>query len=221
MVETRVQIPTVPPLEIEKGEERLTVIEDIRARMIYNSGREKKIVEIDIYTNSSFGRASVPFEGDISEIEEVVLPELVGLDAIEQKSLDELLCEITPYNQIRFVLSLASAKAASSFYSLPLFRYLGGIYEGQMPFLTIGEKIFDIDLNELKEKHRPKKIDLDTISKIYVSSKEDNNCIISAVDEGICHLALAFNLKYLDITEENIPIINELIRIKEYLGEEI
>ncbi|HOM96526.1 MAG: hypothetical protein GX941_10460 [Candidatus Methanofastidiosa archaeon] len=220
-METRVQIPTVPPLEIEKGEERLTVIEDIRARMIYNSGREKKIVEIDIYTNSSFGRASVPFEGDISEIEEVVLPELVGLDAIEQKSLDELLCEITPYNQIRFVLSLASAKAASSFYSLPLFRYLGGIYEGQMPFLTIGEKIFDIDLNELKEKHRPKKIDLDTISKIYVSSKEDNNCIISAVDEGICHLALAFNLKYLDITEENIPIINELIRIKEYLGEEI
>lgn len=208
-------------MEIEKGEERLTVIEDIRARMIYNSGREKKIVEIDIYTNSSFGRASVPFEGDISEIEEVVLPELVGLDAIEQKSLDELLCEITPYNQIRFVLSLASAKAASSFYSLPLFRYLGGIYEGQMPFLTIGEKIFDIDLNELKEKHRPKKIDLDTISKIYVSSKEDNNCIISAVDEGICHLALAFNLKYLDITEENIPIINELIRIKEYLGEEI
>ena len=220
-METRVQIPTVPPLEIEKGEERLTVIEDIRARMIYNSGREKKIVEIDIYTNSSFGRASVPFEGDISEIEEVVLPELVGLDAIEQKSLDELLCEITPYNQIRFVLSLASAKAASSFYSLPLFRYLGGIYEGQMPFLTIGEKIFDIDLNELKEKHRPKKIDLDTISKIYVSSKEDNNCIISAVDEGICHLALAFNLKYLAITEENIPIINELIRIKEYLGEEI
>lgn len=208
-------------MEIRKGEERLTVIEDIRARMIYNSGREKKIVEIDIYTNSSFGRASVPFEGDISEIEEVVLPELVGLDAIEQKSLDELLCEITPYNQIRFVLSLASAKAASSFYSLPLFRYLGGIYEGQMPFLTIGEKIFDIDLNELKEKHRPKKIDLDTISKIYVSSKEDNNCIISAVDEGICHLALAFNLKYLDITEENIPIINELIRIKEYLGEEI
>ncbi|KYC46359.1 MAG: hypothetical protein APG12_01409 [Candidatus Methanofastidiosum methylothiophilum] len=206
---------------MKKGEERLTVIEDIRARTVYNSNKEKSIIEIDIYTSSSFGRASVPFEEDISEIEEVVFPELAGLDAIEQKSLDELLCEITPYNKIRFALSLASAKAASSFYSLPLFRYLGGLYEGQMPLLDIRGKIFDIDLKEQKANQKPKLIELDTISQIYANSKEDKNCIISAVDEGVCHLALAFNIRYLDVMEENIPIINELIRIKEYLGEEI
>ena len=199
----------------------MTVIEDIRARTIYNSNKEKNIVEIDIYTSSSFGRASVPFEEDISEIEEVVLPELAGLDAIEQKSLDELLCEITSYNMIRFALSLASAKAAASFYSLPLFRYLGGIYEGQMPLLDIEGKIFDTDLKELKANQKPKKIDLDTISHIYSESKDDKNCIVPAVDEGICHIALAFNLRYLEVKEENIQIINELIRIKEYLGEEI
>ncbi|NMC58639.1 MAG: hypothetical protein GYA51_04520 [Candidatus Methanofastidiosa archaeon] len=220
-METRVQIPTVPPLEIGKGEERLTVIEDIRARKVYSSNKERNIVEVDIYTSSSFGRASVPFEGDISEIEEVVFPELVGLDAIEQKSLDELLFEITPYNKIRFALSLASAKAASSFYSLPLFRYLGGIYEGQMPLLQIEGKIFDAELNNINTNQKPKRIELDTISKIYNFSKDDKNCLISAVDEGICHISLAFNIKYLDVSNENIQIINELIRIKEYLGEEI
>ena len=199
----------------------MTVIEDIRARTVYNSNRERNIVEIDIYTSSSFGRASVPFEEDISEIEEVVLPELAGLDAIEQKSLDDLLCEITPYNKIRFALSLASAKAASSFYSLPLFRYLGGIYEGQMPLLDIGGKIFDMDLKEIKANQKPKRIELDTISQIYAASNEDKNCIIHAVDEGVCHIALAFNLRYLEAMEDNIQIINELIRIKEYLGEEI
>jgi len=199
----------------------LTVIEDIRARKVYNSNKEKSIVEMDIYTSSSFGRASVTFEEDISEIEEVVLPELAGLDAIEQKSLDELLCEITPYAEIRFALSLASAKAASSFYSLPLFRYLGGIYEEQMPLLNIGGKIFDMDLKEQKSSQKPKKIELDTISQIHAASKDDKNCIIPAVDEGVCHISLAFSLRYLEVIEENIQIINELIRIKEYLGEEI
>ena len=220
-METRVQIPTVPPLEIRKGEERLTVIEDIRARKVYSGNKERNIVEVDIYTSSSFGRASVPFEEDISEIEEVVFPELIGLDATERKSLDELLIEITPFNKIRFALSLASAKAASSFYSLPLFRYLGGIYEGQMPLVYIGGKIFDIELNNLSINQKPKKIELDTISQIYQTTKEDKNCHIPAVDEGVCHLSLAFNIKYLEATEENIQIINELIRIKEYLGEEI
>ncbi len=199
----------------------MTVIEDIRARKVYNGNKEKNIVEIDIYTSSSFGRASVPFEEDISEIEEVVLPELAGLDAIEQKSLDELLCEITPDNKIRFALSLASAKAASSFYSLPLFRYLGGIYEEQIPLLNINGKIFDMDLKEQKPIQKPKKIELDTISQIYATSKDDKNCIIPAVDEGVCHISLAFSLRYLEVIEENIQIINELIRIKEYLGEEI
>lgn len=199
----------------------MTVIEDIRTRKVYSSNKERNVVEIDIYTSSSFGRASVEFEEDISEIEEVVFPELVGLDAIEQKSLDELLLEITQFNKIRFALSLASAKAASSFYSLPLFRYLGGIYEGQMPLLQIEGKIFDADLNNLNITQKPKKIELDTISQIYNSTKDDKNCIIPAVDEGICHLSLAFNIKYLDVTAENIQIINELIRIKEYLGEEI
>ncbi|KYC53287.1 MAG: hypothetical protein AMQ74_00439 [Candidatus Methanofastidiosum methylothiophilum] len=199
----------------------MTVIEDIRARKVYSSNKERNIVEIDIYTSSSFGRASVKFEEDISEIEEVVFPELVGLDAIEQKSLDELLLEITPFNKIRFALSLATAKAASSFYSLPLFRYLGGIYEGQMPLLQIEGNLFDADLKNLNITQKPKQIELDTISQIYNSTKDDKNCIIPAVDEGICHLSLAFNIKYLDVTAENIQIINELIRIKEYLGEEI
>lgn len=198
----------------------MTVIEDIRARKIYNSNEEKSIVEIDVYTSSSFGRATVPFKEDISEIEEVVFLELTGLDAIEQKSLDELLLETTPYNVIRFALSLAAAKAASSYYSLPLFRYLGGIYEGQMPLLSMGEKVVDMDLNEINDNYKPKKIELDTISQIYMDSKDDKNCIISAVDEGICHVSLAFNIKYLEVNNENIQIINELIRIKEYLGDE-
>ncbi len=198
----------------------MTVIEDIRARKIYNSNKEKNIVEIDVYTSSSFGRVTVPFEEDISEVEEVVFLELAGLDAIEQKSVDELLLETTPYNMIRFGLSLATAKAASSFYSLPLFRYLGGIYEGQMPLISIGGKIFDMDLKEINENQKTKKIELDTLSNIYAASKDDKNCIISAVDEGICHMSLAFNLKYLELTNENIQIINELIRIKEYLGDE-
>jgi enolase len=65
---------------------------------------------------------------------------LIGWDALEQKAIDEMLIELdgTP-NKSKFganaILgaSLAIAKAAASALSLPLFRYIGGVYAHVLP----------------------------------------------------------------------------------------
>jgi enolase len=65
---------------------------------------------------------------------------LIGWDALEQKAIDEMLIELdgTP-NKSKFganaILgaSLAIAKAAASALSLPLFRYIGGVYAHILP----------------------------------------------------------------------------------------
>jgi enolase len=74
----------------------------------------------------------------VRHVEEVIQPELVGMDALEQAEIDHSLIELdsTP-NKERLganailAVSLATAKAAANALGLPLYRYLGG------PFATI------------------------------------------------------------------------------------
>ena len=70
----------------------------------------------------------------------VISPAILGLNACEQSELDRILCEIDgPENKSRLganailAVSLANARAAANHYSLPLFRYLGGITAHRLP----------------------------------------------------------------------------------------
>ena len=135
-----------------------TIITDIRAREIIDS-RGNPTVEVDVELESGvIGRAAVPSgastgeheavelrDGDaerflgkgvlqaVENVDSVIAPELIGLDACDQISVDQAMLDLdgTPNkgklgaNAILGV-SLACAHAASDALGLPLYKYLGG-----------------------------------------------------------------------------------------------
>ncbi|MGI6259415.1 MAG: phosphopyruvate hydratase [Anaerolineaceae bacterium] len=142
-----------------------TTIEFVNAIEILDS-RGNPTVEVEVVlADGSFGRAAVPSgastgvhealelrDGDkeryngkgvlkaVENVNDEIADELFGLDAIEQKEIDELLIEMdgTP-NKSKYGanailgISLAVAKAAASSLGLPLYRYLGGVYAHVLP----------------------------------------------------------------------------------------
>jgi enolase len=143
----------------------MPIIESIHAREILDS-RGNPTLEVDVLLQSgSHGRAAVPsgastgaFEavelrdGDpkrylgkgvlnaVSNVNDVIAPELEGEDATEQSTIDQIMLELdgTPNksklgaNAILGV-SLAVAKAASNYAQLPLYRYVGGVTANTLP----------------------------------------------------------------------------------------
>ena len=143
----------------------LTTIVDVTAREILDS-RGNPTVEVDVLLDDgSLGRAAVPsgastgaheavelrdakakrymgkgVAGAVKNVNELIAPEVLGLDAIEQEQIDRLMIEFdgTPNkgklgaNAILGV-SLAVAKAAAAASGLPLYRYLGGCNANILP----------------------------------------------------------------------------------------
>jgi len=134
-----------------------TVIEDIIARKVFNI-RGEETIEIDVVTNSGFGRASAPagesrgkaevtyypqggVDQAIKKVEELIAPEIVGLNADFQEEIDRTLHEIDGSKDFRviggntaFAISLANAEAAANSYSILLFQYLGGHVAHELPY---------------------------------------------------------------------------------------
>ena len=134
-----------------------SVIEDVMARKLFNS-RGQETIEIDIVTTDGFGRASAPAgaskgkaevvsypEGGVDEaikkVEELIVPELIGMDAEEQKEIDALLHEIDETENFGnvggntvFAISLATAEAAATSYGTPLFQHLSGYLANELPY---------------------------------------------------------------------------------------
>ncbi|MGC9345303.1 MAG: phosphopyruvate hydratase [Candidatus Bathyarchaeales archaeon] len=133
-----------------------TAIEDIIARKVFNS-RGEETIEVDIVTTSSFGRASAPagesrgkaevvyypqggVDQAIKKVEELIAPELIGLNADFQEEIDKRLHEMDGTKDFRmiggntaFAISLANAEAAANSYDLLLFQYLGGYIAHKLP----------------------------------------------------------------------------------------
>lgn len=143
----------------------MTEIINVQAREILDS-RGNPTVEVDVFLASgAVGRAAVPSgastgtrealelrDGDqkrylgkgvqtaVQNVLEKIAPEILGLDAADQVSLDKYMIELdgTP-NKSNFGanailgVSMAAARAAASAYGMPLFRYLGGINARSLP----------------------------------------------------------------------------------------
>lgn len=134
-----------------------SVIEDVMARKIFNS-RGQETIEVDIVTASGFGSAAAPagaskgkaevvsypeggVDAAIKRMEELVVPELIGMDAEEQDKVDALLHEIDGTENFSniggntvFAISVANAEAAATAYELPLFQYLSGCLGNELPY---------------------------------------------------------------------------------------
>ena len=143
----------------------MTVIETIVAREILDS-RGNPTVEVDVHLlDGSVGRAAVPsgastgaFEavelrdGDkdrylgrgvrqaVHNVQHVIAPELIGMDAADQAALDARMLELDGTankgklgaNAILGV-SLAAAKAVAVSLDMPLYRYVGGVAARELP----------------------------------------------------------------------------------------
>ena len=134
-----------------------SVIEDVMARKVFNS-RGEETIEVDIVTTDGFGRAGAPagaskgkaevvsypeggVDAAITKLEELIAPELIGMDAEEQNEIDALLHEIDETENFGnvggntvFAISLATAEAAATSYDLPLFQYLSGYLANELPY---------------------------------------------------------------------------------------
>ena len=143
----------------------MTIISDVYAREVLDS-RGNPTVEVEVYLEGgASGSAIVPsgastgaFEavelrdGDkgrylgkgvqkaVENVNEIIAPEIIGLDAIDQLLTDKIMIDLdgTPNkrklgaNAILGV-SISVAKAAAYALELPLFQYLGGINAKQLP----------------------------------------------------------------------------------------
>ena len=143
----------------------MTVIARTTAREILDS-RGNPTVEVEVEVESgAIGRAAVPSgastgeneavelrDGDaaryggkgvakaVANVNEVIAPEIEGLDATDQVGIDQLLCQLdgTPTkgnlgaNAILGV-SLAIARASANALGLPLYRYIGGVGARVLP----------------------------------------------------------------------------------------
>ena len=76
----------------------------------------------------------------VRNVNDVLRPELLGTDALEQASVDRLLIELdgTPNKSklganALLAVSLATARAAAEAVDLPLYRYLGGVGAHRLP----------------------------------------------------------------------------------------
>ena len=134
-----------------------SVIEDVRVRKILDS-RGNPTVEVDIITWNGFGRAAAPSgastgskevvsfpEGGVSqvitEVEDLISSELIGMAAEDIEDIDEILKEIDGTDNLSAIggnttvaVSMATAKAAAMSYNLPLYNFLGGNFIKEMPY---------------------------------------------------------------------------------------
>ena len=143
----------------------MSEIIDVMAREILDS-RGNPTLEVDVLLESgAMGRAAVPSgastgenealelrDGDTSRyngkgcqkavdnVNEVIAPEVIGMDAIDQVGLDNLMIELDGTKtksklgaNAMLGVSLATAHAAAEYLGIPLFRYIGGTNSKALP----------------------------------------------------------------------------------------
>jgi enolase len=143
----------------------MTLLENIIAREIFDS-RGNPTVEVEVLMESGVvGRAAVPSgastgereavelrDGDmnrlngkgvlkaVKNVNEVIAPEILGMDAQNQRLLDETLIELDGTDNksklganAMLAVSLAAARGVAATYDMDLFRYLGGVNACTLP----------------------------------------------------------------------------------------
>ncbi len=136
----------------------MAIIESIRAREILDSRGNPTVEAEVVLEDGTFGRASVPsgastgayeahelrdedptrylgkgVQNAIENIHERIAPELVGMDALNQRAIDEALIDLDGTDDKSelganaiLAVSLAVAHAGANYCGLPLYRYIGG-----------------------------------------------------------------------------------------------
>lgn len=134
-----------------------SIIEDVQVRKILDS-RGNPTIEVDVRTWNGSGRAAAPSGAStgsrevvsfpdggvdrvVSEMEDFIASELIGMDAEDIATIDEVLKEIDGTDNFSAIggnttvaISMAVAKAAASSYNMPLYKFIGGNWVNELPF---------------------------------------------------------------------------------------
>src|SRR6195952_4866624 len=143
----------------------MSLIIDVHARQILDS-RGNPTIEVEVLTeNCAFGRAAVPSGAStgvheavelrdddktkymgkgvlkaVANVNDILAPELKGIDVFDQNSIDALMIEIDGTENKGKIganailgVSLAVAKAAAQESRQPLYRYIGGVNANTLP----------------------------------------------------------------------------------------
>jgi enolase len=134
-----------------------SIIEDIIARKIFNN-RGEETIEVDVITTNGFGRSSAPagksrgkaevayypqggVEQAVKKVDDLIAPELAGLNSDFQEEIDSTLHEIDGTNNFKliggntaFAISLANAEAAANSHGMLMFQFLGGNNATTLPY---------------------------------------------------------------------------------------
>ncbi|WP_297827957.1 phosphopyruvate hydratase [uncultured Methanobrevibacter sp.] len=134
-----------------------SIIEDVQVRKILDS-RGNPTIEVDVLTWNGSGRAAAPSgastgsrevvsfpEGGVdrvvSEMEDFIASELIGMDAQDITTIDEVIREIDGTDNMSAIggntavaISMAVVKAAASSYNMPLYKYIGGNWVNELPY---------------------------------------------------------------------------------------
>jgi enolase len=143
----------------------MSIIIDVHARQILDS-RGNPTIEVEVLTeNGAFGRAAVPSGAStgvhepvvlsdnvkkkkigkgvlkaVENVNDILAPELKGIDVFEQNAIDALMIEIDGTENKGKIganailgVSLAVAKAAAQESRQPLYRYIGGVNANTLP----------------------------------------------------------------------------------------
>ena len=134
-----------------------SIIEDVQVRKILDS-RGNPTIEVDVRTWNGSGRAAAPSGAStgsrevvsfpdggvdrvVSEMEDFIASELIGMDAEDIETIDEVLKEIDGTDNFSAIggnttvaISMAVAKAAASSYNMPLYKFIGGNWVNELPF---------------------------------------------------------------------------------------
>jgi len=134
-----------------------SIIEDVQVRKILDS-RGNPTIEVDVITWNGFGRAAAPSGAStgsrevvsfpnggvdvvVREMEDFIASELIGMDARDITTIDEVLREIDGTDNLEAIggnttvaVSMAAAKAAAASYNMPLYKYLGGSWVNELPY---------------------------------------------------------------------------------------
>jgi enolase 1/2/3 len=134
-----------------------SIIEDLIARKIFNN-RGEETIEVDVITTAGFGRSGAPagksrgkaevvyypqggVDAAVKKIDDLIAPELAGLNADFQEEIDNTLHEIDGTADFKniggntaFAISLANAEAAANSHGLLMFQFLGGNAANTLPF---------------------------------------------------------------------------------------
>ena len=126
-----------------------TTIERITAKKVFKNARIG--IKITTLTRTGIGYDIIDVENPdyvVSDIENIIAPELVGYPASDQDFMDSIICGTSVDNpNITMGVSISISRAAANSIGMPLFRYVGGSLSTELP--VVGCSLLTDNSNEL------------------------------------------------------------------------